>query len=355
MTRPTALALALILAACSESSRQPPITPGQPTPGAFTNRLELTGPDTVYVGQAVQFTVTSHLTDGTTKNVTKEVTWRTVNSHVLTMSEAGLFTGKAKGETPISVALGGITATMSDVVVVPEGTFRLKGTVRDAGIPVDATVRIESPPLGRVELPTQHGQFVVYGVAGDTEVKVEKSGYQEERIQRTVATHSEFAIDLRLSGSREVVAGQYRLTVTAGPECGGLPADVQSRSYSARIEQAGPALTVILDGAQFVTSSGQLLNRFTGFLESDRASFNLAPAFDDSSWYYYYFYNPDILETLGDGSSYSFDGRVIADVEPNGLAGRIEGNIVLMKGPPYVITSRCRSSAHGFALTKATQ
>src|SRR5690606_1619305 len=137
-----------------------PVSPGTSTPAALTTRIELTGPDTVYLGRAVQFTVTSHLTDGTTRNVTKDVTWRSVNPSVLTMTEPGLFTGRANGQTPIAAAFGGLTAVMSDVVVVPEGTYRLMGSVRDAGVPVDAVVQIENSALGRVKLQTTGGRYV---------------------------------------------------------------------------------------------------------------------------------------------------------------------------------------------------
>jgi hypothetical protein len=353
MKRATALAIVLIFAACSESSRPPrsPVSPGTSTPQPFTTRLELTGPDTVYRGQAVQFTVTSHISDGTTRDVTKQVTWRSVNPAVLTMTEPGLFTGKGHGQTPISAAFGGLTASIGEVIVVPEGTYRLMGTVRDAGVPVDATVEIESQALGRVKLQTTGGQYVVYGVAGNTEVEVERTGYEEERFTRVVAAHTRFDIDLRLSRPREVAEGDYRLTVTAGPECGSLPAAAQSRSYAARVQQSGPSLTVILDGAQFGTSSGRTLNRFNGFLEPDRAVFTLAPSYP---YYYWYFYFPEVFEIVESGSYYSFDGRAVAATRTDGFEGTLDGSVTMFAGASYAITASCRSASHRFILRKTT-
>ena len=51
----------------------------------------------------------------------------------------------------------GRSATIGEVIIVPEGTFRLSGTVRDAGALVDADVRIDDEALGRTDLRTIGG------------------------------------------------------------------------------------------------------------------------------------------------------------------------------------------------------
>lgn len=356
-----ALVIAATIVACDrKSSRLPtaPTTPTAPstptTPAVTITRLELIGPGTVYLGQAVQFTATAHQSDGTTRDVTRDVAWGSFNPSLLAMAAPGQFTGRAKGQTSMRVvAPGGRSATIGEVIIVPEGTFRLSGTVRDSGVLVEAEIRIDDPALGRTDVRASGGRYVVFGVTGDTKVTVTKSGYQEETKRQVLTSHQTIDFDLALARPRTDISGRYTLTISAAPDCRTLPAELVSRSYSAVVAQSGAAITVTLEGTQFFTSGSRTLNRFTGHLEAERAVFRLTPAYD---YYYYYFALPDIFEVLGAGSYYGLDGVAEAAIGAGNLSlsGPLSGWIGKVSGPPYRSAGGCRSANHRFVLARGT-
>jgi hypothetical protein len=343
---PRAMLIALMLAACeSESSR--PTTPPPPAQTSSVVRLELKGPDTVHIDETEQFTVTAVRSDGSTTDVTSQASWNFATP-LLTMSTPGRFTGKAKGETNVSVATGGRSALRS-VIVVPVGTYRLKGTVRDAGVAVDAHVRIENGSLGTVDLDTAGGQYTVFGVAGETRVTVTKDGYLEDRRTETIGEHRIINIDLSLVRSRADISGMYTLTVTAADSCGTLPAEVRSRTFTASIAQNGAQVTVTLSGREFAADRGRTLNRFNGFIEAERVVFHFSDAF---GYYYYYFYTPDILEFVSDNLYYGWDGTATGSISRDRVAGTLNGLVMTFTGPPFRPALRCRSNQHRFELAR---
>ena len=342
----TAMLVMAGVLACTESSRRPPTGPSSNT--VFSLRLEIVGPSTVPLGQAVQFAAIRHLSDGTTEDVTARVSWFTSQPDVLSLSTPGLFTGIKSGGPSISAAFGSLRATMSDLIVVPEGTFRLRGTVRDGGVAVDALVRIENDALGRTDVQTIRGEYVVYGVKGEVRLTALKSGYHERTTTHVITEHERVDVELTLTRPRAEVAGNYRLSVIASDACSTLPEDVRVRSYDAVVEQSGPSLTVTLSGAQFLVESGRTLNRFKGLLEPDRAVFTLASPTD---FYYYYFYTPDLFEVLAPGRNYVVDGTVVTPVTPNRLSGPLSGSIRVLSSRVST-SSVCKATDHGFVLER---
>ena len=131
----SAVGLAAILVACDKN----PASPDTSSPYPVT--LELSGPGTVPPGGTAQFTARGVYADGSQSDLTNQASWRTGRSTVLTINAAGVATGHALGETSVTVSFRGRSATKSDVVVAPAGTYRLSGNVRDGGVPVvDAEV-----------------------------------------------------------------------------------------------------------------------------------------------------------------------------------------------------------------------
>jgi hypothetical protein len=346
------VAIALTVAATFAACRgKPPTSPSPAGPAVVLNRIELSGPATVAPGQTVQYTAIGQFSDGTTRDVTREGAWSAANSGLLIRVAPGQFTGGAKGQTSVRVALSGRSATMADVVIVPEGTFRLIGTVRDAGTLVDADVRIDDEAMGRTDVRAVGGRYTVFGVRGNVRVTIEKSGYEPAVKSQVIDSHQTIDVELTLTRPRTEVAGRYTLTITAVPDCE-LPAALASRSYPANVTQSGAAITVTLEGSQFVNSGGRTLNRFTGFVEAERVVFKLAPTFD--LYYDFYFLLPDILEQVGTNSYYAFDGTAVAALGGATLSGTLSGAIIRLDGPPYKLGTRCRSGSHRFVLTRST-
>jgi hypothetical protein len=342
------LLVVALAAACDTESSRPtvPTGPGPSTPSRILNSLRLTGPDTIHLGEPSQFTLTAQYSDGTTADESAQASWRGFNSGVVSMTAPGLFTGRANGETAISAAIGNRTATMSSIIVVPPGTYRLKGTVRDAGVPVDAHVEITSGAIGEREFDTgPQGTYVIYGVGGDTRIKVTKSGYEEFSRTEAVTDHRVIDVDLRLQRSRADVAGRYTLTIAAAGECSALPDEARTRIYGATIQQAGPELFVKLEGQAAISSATN--DQFTGLVEAERAVFRF-----QSSFYYYYWYFPFVTELIAPGVYYGFDGTATTSISANELSGTLVGNIATYPTSLVRPLASCHSTDHRFVFRR---
>ena len=62
-------------------------------------------------GLTQQFTATGTYSDGSTQNLTTQVTWASATTSVATITSGGLATGVATGTSTISATLGGITGS----------------------------------------------------------------------------------------------------------------------------------------------------------------------------------------------------------------------------------------------------
>ena len=257
-------------------------------------------------------------------------------------------TGHELGETSVTVSFKGRTATKSDVVVAPAGTYRLSGNVRDAGVPVaDAEVIVISGPAQGLSTRSA-GNYKLYGVVGDSEIRVAKGGYDAAVKRVNVSTHQVLDFDLRLTNPRDMVAGAYTLTITAAPECASkLPADFTSRTYMAVITQDGPHLTVKLEGATFSKKGGQTFDHFLGTVEPSRVTFQMYEGFD----YYGFLYDlPDLFEEVSQ-ALLAIGGSALTTASSGGRSGTLNGSFAIYDGGMRLIQS-CRSAAHRFELAR---
>src|SRR5262245_24750562 len=71
-----------------------------PPPGPTTTGITLDGPRTVAPNGTAQLTLIAQLSDGTTKDVTRDAVWTTNNPSRVTIA-AGLATGRILGEANI--------------------------------------------------------------------------------------------------------------------------------------------------------------------------------------------------------------------------------------------------------------
>lgn len=309
------------------------------------------GPTTVHLGTTGQYTAIAHYSDGTTKDVTQEATWFSSRPAVLGVTARGTVTGHEAGESTVLVREPLLRVEAStEVIVVPEGTFRLAGTVRDAGVPVAATLHVDSPPLGRMEISTADGTYKVFGVAGETRVIASKDGYNELTRTVIVRDHGQLDLDLELTRPRQDLNGTFQLTVTADPSCSSLPADGRERSYEASVEQIGPTVSVTLSGSEFMVDRDRTLNRFTGFVDPNQAVFRIAGPHD--LYYYYYYITPDVAEVLSPGRFFSFEGTVTSSFQNAGLRGTLSGWLAVRSNQRNAPVGACRSTNHTFVLAR---
>jgi hypothetical protein len=350
-----ALALSGLLAACDDGPTQPSPQPS-PNPGPVpvtTTRIEIRGPDTIAPGTTAQFSAIAYQSDSSTRDVTSEVEWRSGNHWVLTISATGLATAHDRGEAGIGAAFAGRTSWKSNVMVIPPGTYRLIGTVSDAGLVVSgARVEVTSG-TGQGLFTLSSARYLLYGVAGEIEVRVTLDGYEEQRKRLHVGGHQVLDFDLTLSRPRSEVSGTYTLSVTAAAECrADLPEAARSRTYTALVSQDGPRLTVVLDGSQFIAAGARTFNTFGGVVQPHRVTFQLNGYFQHA----FYLYLPDVLEQLTAPMLFSVSGSVDATASAGGVAGTLAGDIeTLQPGVPPVLyqqTASCRSTNHQFVLSR---
>ena len=92
-------------------------------------------------------------------------------------------------------------------MVLPQGTYRVSGVVRDAGLPVMGA-RVEVAGASAQGLSgTPHGEYRLYGVAGDVELRATREGYRENTKRLLITDHQVVNFDLELSASRARARG----------------------------------------------------------------------------------------------------------------------------------------------------
>ena len=311
-------------------------------------------------GQSVQLVVIGHFADGSTHDVTKEVAW-TVGSAVLAVDPAsGRATGILPGESAVTVRLRSITAT-TEIVVVPTGTFRVSVLVREGGGTID-DVRVDVTD-GRgqsfSDTTAVNGRFDVYGVAGDSQVRVTGAAYQDHVQRVAVIDHLLLTVEMVAVRPRSDISGSYTLTIAADAGCADrLPEDLRTRRYGAQVSQAGRDIVVSLQGVALVTNS-QWGGRFTGRTDgsSSEVVFNLAVDFYYASYYLNgtFLYPPDVFERLGGSRYFGASGRAVTRVSATALSGVLDGSMWIsdaMKSWPARVEAECRSTQHAFVLSR---
>ncbi|GFO67329.1 hypothetical protein GMLC_09080 [Geomonas limicola] len=92
-------------------------------------------PGVLVAGSRLQFSATGHLGNGTTQNLTSQVSWQSSNTGVATIAAGGMATGVGAGPTQISGSFGGVTggpvsltvATLQSISVSPATWTALSG------------------------------------------------------------------------------------------------------------------------------------------------------------------------------------------------------------------------------------
>jgi hypothetical protein len=318
------------MATCGDPKTRAPLAPSGPavlTP-------EITGPDTVAPGQSAQFTATIRLADGTTKLLTS-VVWHSTNTSLLQVTAAGVATaGSGMGDATLQADVPsgrGSIRISREVVVVPDGTYRLVGTVKDAQFPTVsiAGARVEATPGSVATTTDSSGNFKLYGVPANTDIHVTGEGYQVlvQSVHLTGNTTRSF--ELTPSAERPNFTGQYTLTIDAGPGCSGqgaLPDNLQHRSYQATLTQTGPTVLVTLTEPRFSLNKNGLGNHFTGTVGISSTTF----AIEFFSQYYYYYYRTysGITERLTDNTILTIGGSAVTKGTPaTGLSGLMPGDL----------------------------
>lgn len=342
------------LLACDDN----PTAPSQnaPPPAAVSIiRLDLVAPEAIRPETSVPLTARALKSDGSTEDVTGQVQWSSSDTRVLHVASDGRATAGQPGEARVTATLEPRTASR-DVLVLPEGTFRLRGDVRDAGIPLSGVnlVVIAGTGEGLTAETDGAGAFALYGVAGSVRIQGKKDGYHNLVADFHVARHDTVALSMAADGTRPRPTGAYTLSLTAASCQNGLRADARQRTYAASLEQQGTRVTVRLHGADFILTNGYG-NAFSGVLHPDgRADFSIG------NWgFYYYGYFPflpaELVERLADGSTLLIAGFVQGRAEADRITGTLNGyfSVGSRSTPPFWPNlTHCYSPEHRFDLRR---
>ena len=105
------------------------------------------------------------------------------------------------------------------MIVLPAGTFRLSGIVVESNTPaaVLSGARVEvtdGPRAGLSATTLSNGSYRLYGLSGDTQMRVTRNGFQPLVLNVPVSGHQTQNFDLspvrpRSRGRGEAVAGGY--------------------------------------------------------------------------------------------------------------------------------------------------
>ena len=330
-----------------EDSRSP--APGPSGPDVV--RVEIVGPPSIAPGGSAQYSAIQVLSDGSSRPVT-EATWSSSQPSLFQVNATGLVTAQEpfRGEAMLQVVLPasgrpGANRASREIIVLPDGTFRLVGTVTEAeatsipvvGARVEATAD-DGPSASVVTFATTgpDGRYKLYGVPRVAGLRIVKDGYVTALERIELATHDTFNVQLRLHAPRLELAGEYTMMIDAAPasrSCN-LPDDLRHRTYTVVIAQNGPQLTVTLTDPEFLVDSTGQGNRFTGVVTSNGASFELR-SFRD---YYYYPNNPDhpdLVELLPNRDLFVVVGKPTVVGTSAGLSGRVNGWLNVYRGSRF--------------------
>jgi Bacterial Ig-like domain (group 2) len=101
-------------------------------PPALTSIAVTPGTAAIVSGGTQQFTATGTYSDGSTQNITSQVTWTSSNTGVATINTAGLASGVSAGSSTLTAAQGGVTGTATLTVQAASNTGLLAPTANAA-------------------------------------------------------------------------------------------------------------------------------------------------------------------------------------------------------------------------------
>jgi len=165
-------------------------------------------PQEIAPGESVQLTVNAIHSDGSVRNVTGQAQWTSLTSEILQVSSTGIATGKKGGEVVVTALFSGRSAS-APVLVLPKGTFRLAGFIRESGIGIaDVTVAlISGVGEGLTATSRIDGGYALYGVSGSTLIQAKKEGYVNSIQQLDVTAHRTFDFSMVVERARRDYSG----------------------------------------------------------------------------------------------------------------------------------------------------
>lgn len=355
-----AVLLSGIWAACEQARTVPPGPSPRPGPegpaGPSVVRIEIVGPATIAPGGSAQYSAVQFLSDGSSGPAT-QMTWSTSQPSLLLVDATGLATAQPpfRGEAVLQVELSagsvpsGARRASREIMVLPDGTFRLVGTVMEAdvtsvpvgGARVEAAADVNaSTPVETFATSGPDGRYKVYGVPANAHLRVIRDGYVTAAEQIQLAQHETRNFQLKLERPRLELAGDYTMTIeTSGQSCS-LPDDLRRRVYDAVVTQNGPDLTVTLTAPQFLVDPSGQGNRFSGRVTANGAEFDMRTFHVPCYYCLTDPGHPDVAELLPDRTLLVATGTPRVNGTSAGLSGSFPGALNLYRGSGFPNVTR---------------
>jgi hypothetical protein len=344
-------------------------TPASPTTTTAASArplsLKIGGPDAIAPGQSVSFGAVASMSDGTAQDYTRKVAWSAYPASVLSITpDTGVATGQSPGDVTVMASLPGgggpfTQAQITRTVLVPN-TYRLTGKALESGLPVQgaAIAVLSGVGAGLATTTDYDGAYRLYGVAGATQIRFSKPGY-DDIVKDFTATQNDVLDfpEAHQTAAIPQLAGTYTLTLTADPGCpttpskyyAALPDDFrQPRSYPVSVTQDGPALSVTLTGPTIMAQE----NHFTGRIKPDTIEFQIGFG------YFGYGLDDGVAEQVSSTQWFVFGGDVPGQRSGGVIHARLDGALEIYapdpehpSPSPYALTATCIASNNQVTLT----
>ena len=346
-------ALCLVVLAGAVSACDSPGGPdGNTSPSPFT--VTILGPASVAPGQSGSYTVDVRSSTGSTPTVTA-VTWSSNKPLLLRVDQKGVATAAVlHGDAMLQVEVrvmgrsDGVRGSR-EILVQADGTFRIVGTVREAGPngPALHGARLEArlsddafAPVVTYATTTPDGAYRLYGVPQDAFITVTFEGYRPTTTRVHLSTHETRNFGLELETPRLSFSGVYTMTVEASDDCSGaFPNDLKRRTYAATLTQGGPLLNVALSESTFANVGGRVANRFVATTTASSIQVKLPWYY--AGGFYYGTSTPDVAELLPNGTVLVISGTGSLPGTQQEVSGTISGDVSLYRSDLGAVIGGC--------------
>ncbi|HYN10423.1 MAG TPA: Ig-like domain-containing protein [Vicinamibacterales bacterium] len=214
-------------------------------PNPVLTSIMITGPAEIAPGSTAQFTATGRYADGSTSDITASASWSTFSSNLRHVG-GGRFEGLTVGDAFIGVNMSGRSASRS-VIILPAGTFKLSGVVRDAsgGLTSVVVEVVSGTGAGQSTKSFQGGSYALFGVAGQVQLRASAPGYTTQEFTLNVTGHAVRDVTLVTTGNTTDMSGQWTLTVSTSGTCSETwSSEARTRQVGAVVTQQGTRLTI---------------------------------------------------------------------------------------------------------------
>jgi len=322
--RGSSIFVAVLMAAVVAGCDGPPDRP------SHLESFRLTGPAEVAPGSSASFKAIVDRV-ATLSDVSDTAEWTSSNPAVLSVA-AGLATGHAGGEATVTARFEGQQTEPAPVLVLPAGTFRLRGTVtlpNNANLVVPLA-RVEVPSAGLATTPDSQGRFVLYGVPPDAEIRATKEGYSTAVTSVRLVDH---LAQVRLT-MRPALEGTYTLSIGPGTcsDVPPVPANLLRRTYTVAFAPSGANLSTL--NGSFPGAPNITVVQFVASL-SQQGAWNVSFT---------------IGEPLPDGTNLTLNG--FASVRNTDLVGTFNGRYAIYEPSTGDTLNRCTANGFPFVLTR---